>query len=300
MLLLTAGSAPAATFYLTIAGLGGEPDYTQRFKMWTEDMDGSLKKAGGDSHITTLQAPYRDQIKSYFEGIVPKAKPGDGLVVMLVGHGTYDGTDYKFNIPGPDLTAKELSAFMNSVPAARQLVVVMTSCSGGAIENLRRVNRVVITATKTGGEKNATTFARYWAEALREPAADVDKNETVSALEAFRYAQQKTTEFFETQKRLATEHSVIEDTGKGTGERTITAENGQGKLAAVFSVVRLGANAAAARDPNKRPLLDRKEQLEQAIDKLKYDKAAIPAAEYKRQLTQFLLELAKTQEALDK
>ena len=189
---------------------------------------------------------------------------------------------------------------MNSVPAARQLVVVMTSCSGGAIENLRRANRVVITATKTGGEKNATTFARYWAEALREPAADVDKNETVSALEAFRYAQQKTTEFFETQKRLATEHSVIEDTGKGTGERTITAENGQGKLAAVFSVVRLGANAAAARDPNKRPLLDRKEQLEQAIDKLKYDKAAIPAAEYKRQLTQFLLELAKTQEALDK
>src|SRR5205085_1968689 len=77
VLLLTAGSAPAATFYLTIAGLGGEPDYTQRFKMWTEDMDGSLKKAGGDSHITTLQAPYRDQIKSYFEGIVPKAKPAD-------------------------------------------------------------------------------------------------------------------------------------------------------------------------------------------------------------------------------
>ena len=93
---------------------------------------------------------------------------------------------------------------------------------------------------------------------------------------------------------------MIEDTGKGTGERTITAENGQGKLAAVFSVVRLGANAAAARDPNKRPLLDRKEQLEQAIDKLKYDKAAMPAAEYKRQLTQFLLELAKTQEAIDK
>jgi hypothetical protein len=300
LLLLAALSAPAATFYMTIAGLGGEADYSQRFKMWTEDMDGSLKKAGGDSSITTLQTPTRDQIKAYFDyGVVRKAKPGDGLVVMLVGHGTYDGTDYKFNIPGPDLTAKELSAFMDSVPAARQLVVVMTSCSGGAIENLRRTNRVVITATKTGGEKNATTFARYWAEALREPAADVDKNESVSALEAFRYAQQKTTEFFETQKRLATEHSVIEDTGKGTGERTVTAENGEGKVAAVFSVVRLGANAAAARDPNKRPLLDRKEQLEQAIDKLKYDKAAMPAAEYKRQLTQFLLELAKTQGALD-
>jgi hypothetical protein len=65
-------------------------------------------------------------------------------------------------------------------------------------------------------------------------------------------------------------------------------------------VVRLGANAAAARNPEKRPLLDKKEELEQAIDKLKYDKAAMPEQEYKRQLTQLLLELAKTQEALDK
>ena len=88
--------------------------------------------------------------------------------------------------------------------------------------------------------------------------------------------------------------------GKGTGERTVTTDNGQGKLAASFTVVRLGANAAAARDPNKRPLLDKKEQLEQAIEKLKFEKAAMPAQEYKRQLTQLLLELAKTQEALDK
>ena len=175
----------------------------------------------------------------------------------------------------------------------------MTSCSGGSIEQLRRANRIVIAATRTGSEKNATNFARYFAEALREPAADTDKNESVSALEAFRYAQTKTTEFFDTQKRLATEHSVIEDTGKGLGEHAATADNGQGKLAASFTVVRLGANAAAARDPAKRPLLDKKEQLEQAIEKLKFEKAAMPAQEYKRQLTQLLLELAKTQEALD-
>ena len=177
LLLLAALSAPAATFYLIVAGLGGEADYDQRFKMWAEDMDGSLKKAGGDSNVDHPERRHARPDPRAIRELRQKAKPADGLVVMLVGHGTYDGTDYKFNIPGPDLTAKELSAFMDRVPAARQLVVVMTSCSGGAIENLRRPNRVVITATKTGGEKNATTFARYWAEALREPAADVDKNE---------------------------------------------------------------------------------------------------------------------------
>jgi hypothetical protein len=299
LLALSALPAPAATFYVNLAGIGGELDYTQRFKMWADDIDSSLKKAGGDSTVTTMHAPTREQIRARFAELAKQAKPTDLLVLILIGHGTYDGQDYKFNIQGPDITAAELASLLDKVPAQRQLVVNMTSCSGGSIEQLRRPNRIVISATKTGSEKNATNFARYFAEALREPAADTDKNESVSALEAFRYAQTKTAEFFDTQKRLATEHSVIEDTGKGTGERTATAENGEGKLASSFTVVRLGANAAAARDPSKRPLLDKKEQLEQAIEKLKFDKAAMPVQEYKRQLTQLLLELAKTQEALD-
>lgn len=300
-LLLAAGlSAQAATFYVTLSGLGGETDYDQRFKMWADDIDSSLKKAGGDATVITMVAPMRDQIRARFAEIDRQAKPNDALVLMLIGHGSYDGVEYKFNIPGPDLTGAELAALLDHVPATRQLVVNMTSSSGGSITFLRKPTRVVITATKTGTEKNATVFARYWAEALRDPAADADKNESVSALEAFHFAQQKTTDFFESQKRLATEHSVLEDTGKGEGERVPSAENGEGRLAATFAVVRLGSNAAAAKDPAKRELLDKKEQLEQAIDQLKYNKAALPEAQYKTQLTQLLLELAKVQEAIDK
>ena len=95
-------------------------------------------------------------------------------------------------------------------------------------------------------------FARYWVEALRDPAADTDKNETISALEAFRYADKKTAAFYETQKRLATEHAVLEDTGKGEGVRAPSAENGEGMLAAQFPLLRIGAAATAAKDPAKR------------------------------------------------
>jgi len=300
LLLAAALSAPAATFYVTLSGLGGEPDYVQRFKMWADDIDSSLKKASGDSNnVITLVAPTREQIRARFADVARQAKPDDALVVMLIGHGTFDGTDYKFNLPGPDITGAELAALLDRVPATRQLVVNMTSCSGGSISFLQKKNRVVITATKTGTEKNATVFARYWAEALRDPAADADKNDTVSALEAFHFAQRKTAESFETQKRLATEHAVLEDLGKGEGERDPNTENGEGRLAAVFPVVRLGANAAAARDPAKRALLDKKDQIEQAIDKLKYDKAALPEQEYQQQLRALLVELAQTQEALD-
>lgn len=300
LLLAAAACAPAATFYITFSGLGGEPDYEQRFKMWAEDIDTSLKRAGGDSNIITLVAPTRDQIRAKLAEVARQAHPDDALVLMLIGHGTYDGVDYKFNIPGPDITGAELASLLDKVPATRQLVVNMTSSSGGSLSFLEKKNRIVITATKNGTEKNATVFARYWAEALRDPAADADKNETISALEAFHFAQRKTNEYFDSQKRLATEHAVLDDTGKGEGERNPGPDNGEGQLAGAFTVIRLGANAAAARDPAKRPLLDKKEELEQAIDKLKYDKAALPEEEYKRQLTQLLLELAKTQEALDK
>jgi hypothetical protein len=304
LVLLAALSAPAATFYVTISGLGGEPDYDQRFKGIANDIDSSLKKAGGDSNVVTMVAPTRDQIRARFETLDKEVKPTDSLVVVLIGHGTYDGVDYKFNIPGPDITGAELASLLDRVPATRQLVVNATECSGASIEFLRKVNRVVITATRTGTEKNATVFGRYWAEALREPAADVDKNDSVSALEAFHYAQKKTKEFFDTQKRLATEHSALEDTGKGMGVPATAngpdPETGEGKLAASFAVVRLGANAAAAKDPAKKALLEQKEQIEQAIDELKFEKASLAADDYKKQLTRLLLELARIQEAIDK
>lgn len=299
LVLLCAAVAPAATYYVTISGLGGEPDYEQRFKMWANDIDSTLKKSAGGSEVVTLVNPTREQVRSKFADLAKMVKPDDALVLMLIGHGSYDGTEYKFNLTGPDLTGGELAAMMDRVPATRQCIVDMTSSSGGAIEALRRPNRVVIAATKSGTEKNATVFARYWADALRDPAADTDKNDGISALEAYRYAERKVTDYFEEQKHLATEHAVLEDTGKGEGERNPSPENGEGKLAGAFTVVRLGANAAAAADPAKRALLDKRESLEQAIEKLKYEKAAMPADVYRKQLTGLLLELAKTQEALD-
>ena len=117
LLLLAALSLPAATFYVNIAGLGGELDYTQRFKMWADDIDGSLKKAGGDATVTTMIAPHLEEIRTRLAELSKQAKPGDALVVMLIGHGSYDGRDYKFNITGSDLTATDLAALLDRVPA---------------------------------------------------------------------------------------------------------------------------------------------------------------------------------------
>lgn len=299
--LLLAGAARATTFYVTVAGLGGEPDYEQRFSGWAGEIEAILKSAGGDGKIETFKGATatRANVRAALERIAHEAKPDDALVVMLIGHGSFDGVDYKINLPGPDLSATDLAALLDRVPAARQLVVDMTSSSGGAINTLRKENRVVITATKSGTERNATVFARFWVEALRDPAADTDKNETISALEAFHYAQQKVAEYFESQKRLATEHPILEDTGKGEGVRDPSAANREGLRAAAFPLVRLGAASAIANNPEKKKLLAKKDQLEQQIDLLKYNKAALAPDEYKKKLTALLLDLAKTQQELD-
>lgn len=291
----------AETFYLTIAGLGGEAEYEQRFSGWAKDIDKLLKAAEPGAKVITLfgSEATRANVEVSLRDIAKQAKADDSVVLMMIGHGSFDESDYKFNLPGPDISASQLGLLLEKIPA-RQLVVNMTSASGGSLISLQKPKRVVITATKSGTERNATIFARYWIEALRDPAADTDKNDVISALEAFRYAEQKTAKFFETQTRLSTEHAIIEDTGKGEGVKAPSPENGEGLVAGRFAVLHLGAVAAQVNDPEKQKLLKRKEELEQSIDELKYRKASMDVGEYRKQLSQFLVELAKTQEALDK
>jgi hypothetical protein len=179
-------------------------------------------------------------------------------------------------------------------------VVNMTSASGASLAALAKKGRIVITATKSGTEKNITVFARYWIDALRDPAADVDKNGTVSALEAFRYAESKTAAYFQQEKLLATEHPLLSDTGSTTGVRDPTPENGQGLLAAAFPVLRPPSEVAQGANPEKQKLLQKKQQLEAKIDRLKYQKAAMPEEEYRQQLTGLLLDLARTQAEIDR
>jgi hypothetical protein len=294
--------AQAAPYYVTVAGLGGEPDYEQRFTGLANDLDKLFKTSGGDAHVFTFTGSdaTKARLTDTLAQIAREAKPDDAFTLILIGHGTYDGEEYKFNLTGPDISGDELAVLCNRIAAKRQLIVNTTSASGGSIGALQRAGRVVIAATKSGTEKNATVFARYWVDALRDAAADVDKNEVVSALEAFQFADRKTAAFYETQKRLATEHAIIEDTGKKEGVRATSAENGEGLLAANFVVLRIGAAQKAANDPAKRALLDKKEELEQKIDTLKYQKAAMSAEDYKQQLSSALLELARVQEELDK
>ena len=97
-------SLHATTFYVTVAGLGGEPDYEQRFTSQAQEIDKLVALGNPDAKVTTLFGPQATQSPNpshALGNIAKEAKPADALVVMLIGHGSFDGVDYKINLPGP-------------------------------------------------------------------------------------------------------------------------------------------------------------------------------------------------------
>lgn len=291
----------AATYYLTVSGQGGLPEFETLFAKYAKDLDTALKAGGGDPHTEVLSGAKakKPDIEAAFSRLAAKVHEGDFFALMLIGHGTFDGSDYKFNIPGLDVTAAEIAKLLDRIPTKLQAVVVMTSCSGAAVPVLSRKGRVVITATKSGTERNVVVFTRYWIDALQDPAADTDKSASVSLLEAFRYADRKTVEYYETQKLLATEHATLVDNGANTGVRNPGTANGQGLFAGAFPLLKSPGESAKGVAPEKQQLVAKKEDLEARIDRLKYQKAAMDEGEYKTQMSALLLELAKTQAEID-
>jgi hypothetical protein len=301
LLMAAHATARADVYVVTVAGLGGEPDYQTRFDGEAADLDKIFKSSGSGVHVYTFSGKDATKAKllAALQQVATAAKQQDDFTLIMIGHGAWDNVEYKFDLVGPDISAEQLAEACNKIAARRQLIVNTTSASGGSVAALQKPGRAVIAATKSGTEKNATVFARYFVEALQDPAADLDKNDAVSAMEAFAYADRKTAAFYTDQKRLATEHAQFEDLGKGDAVRTASNENGEGRLLTGFTLVRLGTSKTAALDPAKKDLLTKKEDLLRQIDILEYQKAAIAPPEYKSQLTGLLVQLAKVQAELD-
>ena len=149
------------------------------------------RKAGAESILigqrTEAGVTDRDRLHSV---LVEQSKASrQPLWIVLIGHGTYDGREAKFNLRGADVTDLELAEWLS--PVKRQVVVInCASASGPFINRLSGPNRVVVTATKSGFEMNFARFGQYLAEAIADPRADLDKDGQVSLLEAYLTAEQ--------------------------------------------------------------------------------------------------------------
>lgn len=284
-----------------VVGAAGEPEYAGQFAAWTDLWKQAAAKAGLQSCVIGLdkENPDNDRERLLVALTNEVAKPSGELWLVFIGHGTFDGRLAKFNLRGPDISAAELASILK--PAQRPMAIInCASASGPFMNALSAPGRVVITATRSGYEVNATRFGGHFAKAIADPAADLDKDGQTSLLEAFLFASRQVDQFYKEAGRLATEHALLDDNGDGLGTpadwfrgvRAVkTAAEGKsvdGVRAHQLNLVR--SRAEQDLSPEART---RRDELEKQLSDLRLRKPNMASNVYYTELERILLETAK-------
>ena len=287
-----------------VIGAGGEPEYGEQFSAWADLWKQAAAKGGLQTSVIGKETnnPETDltQLLTILTNEV--AKPAGELWIVFIGHGTYDGKAAKFNLRGPDISATDLAAVLK--PCKRPLAVIdCASASGPFINALSGTNRVIITATRSGNEVNATRFGGYLAKAIADPAADLDKDGQTSLLEGFLLASRQTLQFYKEAGRLATEHALMDDNGDelGTpadwfsGVRAVkTATHGKSVDGVRAQQMMLVRSKVEQELPSE--VRARRDELENQLSDLRMRKGGMKEDDYYKQLENILIEIARLYE----
>ena len=293
-------------FTLIVSGASGGAEYAARLERWRSGLVDALRDGPGfrEDHLRVLaETPGPGVGRASREGV------GDALVeigrrmdnrsvllIVLMGHGTFDGADARFNLVGPDLEAREWRMLLESLPGS-VVFVNTTAASFPFLDRLGGTGRVVVTATGSPAQRYETVFAEYFTTAFGDPAGDADKDGRVSVWEAFAYASDGVRRFYQRAGRLATERPMLDDNGDGVG-RERDRGGPDGALAARLYVGAGADGGPDADDPALAPIIARRDGIEARIAELRSAKETMAPADYRAALEPQLVALARVSREL--
>jgi hypothetical protein len=293
---------------ITVLGAAGEGEFGEEFGKWAEVWSKAAGQGGANHIVVGRGATNAETDLSRLKQTI-LSEPTNAMAelwLVLIGHGTFDGREAKFNLRGPDLSATELADWLK--PLRRPVIVInCASSSSPFVNKLSGLNRVIVTATRSGYEQNFARFGKYMAEAINDARADLDKDGQTSVLEAFIMASRSVAEFYDAEGRLSTEHALIDDNGDGLGTsadffrgvRAVKkpASGGlvDGLRAHQIHLVRSAQELAMP--PEVRV---RRDELELAIARLRESKKDLDDVEYYKRLERLLLEISRLYASPDK
>ncbi len=311
-LLFATMPAPAETraekpSVIVVVGAPGEEDYGRNFAEWAGRWEKAARQGDAACTVIGLAGEGSTLDRERFQKqLAAEPKEGAELWLVLIGHGTFDGKEAKFNLRSNDVAATELLGWLQ--PFRRPVAVINTaSASAPFLQKLSSTNRVVITATRSGGEVNFARFGNYLSSAIASPAADLDKDGQTSLLEAFLMASRQVKEFYDIEGRLATEHALLDDTGDALGtppdwfrgvRASKSAKDGaplDGFRAHQFHLVRSPAELKLPADVRAR-----RDELEREIVSFRASKSKLSEEEYYQKLEVMLLELSRLYDSAGK
>jgi hypothetical protein len=297
LLALLLGTAlPAAaqqTHLLVIVGVGGSDDHVKRFHAYGSSIaDASIKGGLPEAQVTYLAdrpdqdaridgRSTRENVTRAFADLAATAGGDDDIFIVLIGHGTFDGKQAAFNLAGPDLTAADYAKLLDAFRTQRVVFVNTASSSGAFLSVLAGPARTIVTATRTGGERNETRFAEHFAAAWSTEAADSDRNGRISVQEAFEFARLNVEASYKQTGHIPTEHATLDD-------------GSEGKLASTqyLTPPRSRSSQMADADPELQKLVAQQDALQRQVDAHRLLKDKMPAAEYEAELERLLTEFA--------
>ena len=292
-------AAASDRYALIVSGANGEATYVEQYGQWRQAASLALMEKLGfeGGHIFTLfdggdaeHASTAAGVKRAVEQIRAKMKADDVLLVLLIGHGSFDGTEAKFNLVGPDLSSGEWAALLKPIPG-RIVIVDSTAASFPFLEKLAGPRRVVITATDSVMQRFDTMFPEYFIKSLTDPSADIDKNGRISVWEAFTAASMAVRRYYTQRGQLSTERALLDDDGDGLGREA----GGDGKDGSTSSRLYLDADVMGAlpTDEELLALLQKRAALQIDLDDLKQRRQLMTPEEYQAEFERMMIDLAR-------
>jgi hypothetical protein len=299
VLVCATSAAAEERWAIVLSGASGGAKYAEQMQQWRTTVASALVDRYGfaadkvrvfvDETVKTGEQGTAANVRKVMGDLRKQLTREDVLLVVLLGHGTYDGEVAKFNLVGPDLTAADWSALLKGM-AARLVVINTTEASFPFLEPLSGANRIVITATDSAAQKYATVFPEYFAKAMSEASTDLDKNGRTSIFEVFAATSAAVKQHYEQRGQLTTERSILDDNGDGVG-REAEAPGPDGGLARVLYLD--AETAGAADNPELAGLFRRRRELEAEAEALKAKKGSMPAPAWEAEYEKLMIELAK-------
>jgi hypothetical protein len=299
---LFAWPMPAAAqqrYALIVAGANGGAQYEQQYARWTQELSKILTERMklAPANVVVLSDTKDADAASTAANVrraIGKVRAGMGredvLFLMLIGHGTFDGTDAKFNLVGPDLESSEWASLVGGL-GGRVVVVNTASASFPFLERLAGPHRIVITATDSPAQRFDTVFPEFFIKAFQDDTADIDKNGRISIWEAFASATAGVRRHYQQRGQLATERALLDDDGDGVGKDP-GAKGEEGTLSS-RTYLDEPAPGAAETDETLVRLLQRKAAIEAEIEELRVRKSFLAPADYAKEFERLMIDLAQ-------
>lgn len=199
--------------------------FTNRFQIPAEN----ISILYGPKEAGYLNTASRENVLTELEKIVQHSQKPDASPVWIIFHGHANRIPggANLNLPGPDLSSKDIARALHKFSTESTLVILATTAaSSDFLRDLSGPGRIVIAANSPKDPVSEPDFPLGLSMALASAELDADKDNLVSVLELFRACKQQILSLYESQGYMVREHAQLDGNGDGRGTQRPASEDG--------------------------------------------------------------------------